>query len=74
MKRTLLMGALAVPILGLTMTLAAPAANAAAPRAPALQSEQAASVQQVRHVDRGRHYGWNRGHRYGWRHGHGHHR
>ena len=63
--KPLLTGALAAPLLCLTLTLAAPAASAAPLLAHAAQVEQAVPSTLVRHMDRGRHRGW--------RHGRGHH-
>ena len=71
--KTLLTGALAAPLLCLTLTLAAPAASAAPLRAEAARAEQAGPATLVRHLDRGRHHGWDRGRHRGWRHGRGHH-
>jgi len=59
---TLLMGALAAPALCLALSFAAPAASAAPLRAEPARMEQAGPALLVRHMDRGRHYGWNRGH------------
>jgi hypothetical protein len=71
--KTLLMGALAAPLVCLTLSLAAPAASAAPVRADAARAEQAAPGTPVRHMDRGRHHGWDHGRHRGWRHGRGHH-
>ena len=59
--KTLMMGALAAPFLGFTLSLAAPAANAAPLRAQAAHVEQAGQALLVRHMGRGHHYGWDRG-------------
>ena len=59
--KTLLMGALAAPLVCLTLSLCAPAASAAPLRAEAARVEAAGAATMVRHMDRGRHYGWNRG-------------
>ena len=60
-RQTLMLGALAAPALCLALTLAAPAASAAPVRAEAARAEPAGSGTLVRHMDRGRHYGWDRG-------------
>jgi hypothetical protein len=59
--KILMMGALAAPLLCLTLNLAAPAASAAPLRAQAAPVEQAGSATLVRHMGRGHHYGWDRG-------------
>jgi len=71
--QTLLMGALAAPLVCLTLTLAVPAASAAPSRADAVQAEMSGPATLARHMDRGRHHGWDRGRHRGWRHGRGHH-
>ena len=71
--KTLMMGALAAPLFGLALSLAAPAASAAPLRAEAARVEAGGPVTMVRHMDRGRHHGWDRGRHRGWRHGRGHH-
>ena len=71
--KTLLTGALAAPLVCLTLSLAAPAASAAPVRADVARAEQAGPATLVRHMDRGRHHGWDRGRHRGWRHGRGHH-
>ncbi len=59
--QTPLMGGLAALLVGLTLSLAAPAASAAPLRADAVRVEAAGPATMVRHMDHGRHYGWSRG-------------
>ena len=63
--KTLFLGGLAAPLVGLTLSLAAPAASAAPLRADTVRIEAAGPATMVRHMDRGRRYGWSRGRRRG---------
>ncbi len=68
MKKTLIAGALAAPLLYLGLTAGASAAMGAPAYPQGLSDPPPSPVEVVRHPNRGHHFGWTRGHHRGWSH------